>query len=122
SRITHEQLLAIGRDGIHSHNEHWLRKFTSAKKSALVDDLHKSFAIPKGGNVRDDILQWLPTGMAFGLPAPKEPAKGKKGRKAAIEAIAVRECRVCGCTEDDCSDCIERTGEPCHWVEDDLCS
>lgn len=31
-------------------------------------------------------------------------------------------CRVCGCTDDDCHQCIERTGEPCHWVEEDLCS
>jgi ParB family transcriptional regulator, chromosome partitioning protein len=34
----------------------------------------------------------------------------------------VRACRVCGCTEDDCRQCVEKTGEPCHWVEDDLCS
>lgn len=27
-------------------------------------------------------------------------------------------CRVCGCTDVDCSDCIERTGEPCHWLEE----
>jgi PRTRC genetic system protein E len=33
-----------------------------------------------------------------------------------------RKCRVCGCTEDNCQHCIEKTGEPCHWVEDDLCS
>lgn len=25
-------------------------------------------------------------------------------------------CRECGCTDLDCSDCIERTGEPCSWV------
>lgn len=31
-------------------------------------------------------------------------------------------CRGCGCWDGDCSGCIERTGEPCHWVEDDLCS
>lgn len=31
-------------------------------------------------------------------------------------------CRVCGCTDDDCSGCIERTGEPCMWFEPDLCS
>jgi hypothetical protein len=31
-------------------------------------------------------------------------------------------CRRCGCTEKDCSGCIERTGSPCTWVEDDLCS
>ena len=34
----------------------------------------------------------------------------------------VNRCRVCGCTDDDCSGCFMRTGEPCHWVEDDLCS
>lgn len=31
-------------------------------------------------------------------------------------------CRVCGCTDDNCRGCVERTGEPCHWVEPDLCS
>jgi hypothetical protein len=31
-------------------------------------------------------------------------------------------CRVCGCTDDDCSGCVERTGEPCYWVKSDLCS
>ena len=31
-------------------------------------------------------------------------------------------CRICGCTEDDCRQCYEKTGGPCHWVEEDLCS
>lgn len=33
-----------------------------------------------------------------------------------------RACRVCGCTDSDCSGCIERTGRRCHWVAWDLCS
>jgi len=33
-----------------------------------------------------------------------------------------RKCRVCGCTDDDCRQCIEKTGKPCSWVEEDLCS
>lgn len=33
-----------------------------------------------------------------------------------------RQCRVCGCTDDDCASCLERTGQPCWWVEADLCS
>lgn len=33
-----------------------------------------------------------------------------------------RSCRSCGCTDDDCSGCVERTGVPCFWVEPDLCS
>lgn len=36
--------------------------------------------------------------------------------------ITVRACRICGCTDDDCSACIERVGIPCHWVTNDLCS
>lgn len=31
-------------------------------------------------------------------------------------------CRVCGCTEEDCSGCIARTGEPCRWAAPELCS
>lgn len=31
-------------------------------------------------------------------------------------------CRICGCTDLDCSGCIERTGSPCYWVSPGLCS
>ena len=33
-----------------------------------------------------------------------------------------RYCRKCGCTQEDCSQCIQATGAPCYWVESDLCS
>ena len=36
--------------------------------------------------------------------------------------VAVQKCRVCGCAEDDCSQCVEKTGKPCSWAEADLCS
>jgi hypothetical protein len=36
--------------------------------------------------------------------------------------MGIRKCRVCGCTDNDCRKCIEKTGEPCYWVEKDLCS
>ena len=31
---------------------------------------------------------------------------------------------MCGCTDLDCSQCIEASGEPCHWVdsEQQICS
>lgn len=43
-------------------------------------------------------------------------------QRARNSSQEVRRCRVCGCTDDDCSGCIERTGNPCHWIEEDLCS
>lgn len=38
------------------------------------------------------------------------------------EQVQEQTCRVCGCTDLDCSGCIERTGQACYWVEEDLCS
>lgn len=39
-----------------------------------------------------------------------------------LSLIAIRECRICGCTDDDCTQCVEKTGKPCYWVQEDLCS
>jgi hypothetical protein len=50
---------------------------------------------------------------AFTVPLNNFKAKGH-GRTGI--------CKKCGCTDGDCSQCIKRTGEQCHWVEDDLCS
>lgn len=33
-----------------------------------------------------------------------------------------RLCRQCGCSDADCSQCVAKTGQPCRWVEYDLCS
>lgn len=38
------------------------------------------------------------------------------------QRMNTKSCSVCGCTEWDCRQCIERTGEPCYWFEEDLCS
>lgn len=40
----------------------------------------------------------------------------------AEDAPPRRTCRVCGCTDRNCAGCIAKTGEPCSWVEADLCS
>lgn len=33
-------------------------------------------------------------------------------------------CRLCGCTDLDCSQCVARTGRPCSWAGSchDLCT
>jgi hypothetical protein len=36
--------------------------------------------------------------------------------------MEIQLCRICGCTDFDCRQCIEKTGEPCCWIENDLCS
>lgn len=44
--------------------------------------------------------------------------------RAAMLCEPVRRCRVCGCTDWDCRQCIAQTGRPCSWVSDeiDLCT
>lgn len=54
---------------------------------------------------------WRPIDGKF--PLPPSPPSGLDGE---------RKCRICGCTDSDCSTCIKKTGNPCYWVDDDLCS
>ncbi len=50
-------------------------------------------------------------------------AEKRWARKAGIEIELTGDpCRVCGCTDEDCSQCVEKTGAPCAWVEPGLCS
>jgi len=42
--------------------------------------------------------------------------------KDSIRKICGARCRVCGCTGNDCRQCVEAQGVACHWVEVDLCS
>jgi len=46
----------------------------------------------------------------------------KKTGEVSEAPPAVRTCRKCGCTQDDCSQCVAKTGAPCHWVGEDKCS
>ena len=50
------------------------------------------------------------------------PESVRLSRQVAFDLEKIRRCRVCGCIDLDCEECIRRTGEPCSWVEADLCS
>ena len=39
-----------------------------------------------------------------------------------IQGEFTRTCRVCGCTDTNCTHCILKNGKACHWVSNDLCS
>jgi hypothetical protein len=72
-------------------------------------------AVALHGNIKAEIPE--PASWAREREEAKlsEKIKGKKAK-------AARRCRVCGCTENNCRQCIEKTGAPCTWVEEDLCS
>lgn len=59
----------------------------------------------------------------------KKPEDLTPAGRVALRIVAAAvcppgECMVCECTDDDCSQCIARTGEPCAWVNSSrtLCS
>ena len=35
---------------------------------------------------------------------------------------STQQCRVCGCSDYNCTKCTKITGEVCSWIESDLCS
>ncbi len=39
-----------------------------------------------------------------------------------VKRMESQTCSVCGCTDYDCRQCIEKTGKPCYWFEKNLCS
>jgi hypothetical protein len=51
-------------------------------------------------------------------------ARRRSRRTGRLRDLQSGRCRVCACTDDDCSQCVEATGEPCSWVDEarTLCS
>lgn len=76
SRITREQLLAIGRDVL---GEAWAHSRVGDKKASLVGQLHRAFSDPeKPGRTLEQIERlkgWLPAGMSFEIEATSHSAK-----------------------------------------------
>jgi hypothetical protein len=31
-------------------------------------------------------------------------------------------CKYCGCEDHDCRNCVEKTGAPCFWYDENVCS
>jgi len=98
----------------------WIAELVGVDIKLLFEDVsqRKGFTEPKS---------WKSLN-ADGTPKKAKPAKAKsqkekaKPKKAKAEAKRQKGvCRICGCSDDNaCVD--EKTGEPCHWIEDDLCS
>ncbi len=65
---------------------------------------------------RPKLEDFLPGKEPVAAPAAEPSSEG------AGATSDLRRCRVCGCTSGDCGNCVEKTGDPCDWVEWDLCS
>lgn len=68
-------------------------------------------------------LQGTPAGNAQCVNAPEvvnpafpEDIDHKGHDWSGMHEWPLARCRVCGCTDLDCSGCIEKTGAPCSWI------
>jgi hypothetical protein len=94
------------------------RKFTITQRIEMILDLTETET--KG-------LPTLLEEAMFMHPVPVEKLKEWGYDVSGVldigtEVLDEQVCRECGCTNDDCSGCIDRTGQVCYWIEDDLCS
>lgn len=106
-----------------------IAEFTPEELRELLEGAVKIFkiideAIRSGPLFGEDLLDLIQDTVTETLEVLGEirsqvDASGMVGE--AIEA-ATRRCRGCGCTDVDCGACAIVTGQPCHWVEADLCS
>jgi hypothetical protein len=55
-------------------------------------------------------------------PRRRHAGRRRHQQRELQELVGPATCRLCGCTDDDCEQCVMRTGSPCHWVQPDLCS
>ncbi len=117
--------------------------FEDGSTDALVEALIDGWKLDVKPKPR--LEDFLPS--ASSAQASKPSPRGKKAKAAEGAAgdddaeddgagaldldLGVVSCRVCGCTEEDCSGCIRATGGACSWVSDeedpdamtgDLCS
>lgn len=109
---TDQEKTQIFRDFWHAESEKY-------KDARLADDPNAKrcrFCGQTEGNCFTDIIIEVPCHFV----GPDLCSGCEAAEKAG--AFDSQECRVCGCTNQDCSGCIERTGEACYWVEHDLCS
>lgn len=78
------------------------------------------------GLLRKVESRYLASAAAHETRGPVCPYALMRGRDVArlegYSKLHVPECRECRCTEFNCEQCVERTGAPCWWAGDDLCS
>ena len=82
---------------------------------AAPSHIHGRIVMPTGERVETTLT--VPPATADVEPAPAKVTGNSDGPHLHFGV-----CRKCGCTDEDCSGCIARTGHACSWVEGDLCS
>ena len=74
---------------------------------------------------QDKVRFWLRDDappMCFPTETSVQILRYDNRRPTMTTTFAEPACRVCGCVDEDCYCCVMHTGDPCWWVDLDLCS
>lgn len=99
------------------------RRFVGGFVRLLRDITRGGDTYPAGAALK--CVSWSGAHLNLKLPKPLPMIDNPslpRVKQRDVELIEKQHCRECGCTNDNCRGCVERTGEPCEWVEADLCS
>lgn len=94
----------------------------------LIDEARGANYVRAFKERRDIVVQvWIGRAEPVSEPDGDWSMPGRLGLGLAVEAAVsqttpIQRCRTCGCTANDCRQCVENTGGPCSWVKPDLCS
>lgn len=95
-------------------------EFIASLDAKLTKIQEKTFGVTGAGKLvpKAKIVEVITSSKSPAEEVPPAPEAAEEQTQAPPE----RRCRKCGCTDNDCRQCVEKTGLPCSWVEEDLCS
>lgn len=70
----------------------------------------------------DDVWRMMSRLHYLSLTKHGHPSHPLRLSKALAPQPWERKCKECGCTDDDCRGCIQRTGSACYWLGINHCS
>jgi len=89
-------------------------------RNAILARVKRELAKPAAG--KGAKKKSAATGNATSVPPSAKTKAPRPPKKTAAVPVEPQKCVFCGCTDEDCRGCLERTGESCTWRAENLCS
>lgn len=102
---------------VHNEKEASERDREADRFEAVARFFGEGQPAPPGGYDPEAWAEWLSNVSAGGECDVRIPASSMAPLVTTLNGGSrLQRCRACGCTDLDCSQCIDRTGAPCFWV------
>lgn len=96
-------------------------RWSSLERLAELLGYDLAFAMETASAALPEPTEWTNL-KPDGTPKTKQKTSSKKAGSGKAKKKNDGACIQCGCTEQDCAECVEATGQACHWVAPGKCS